>query len=106
MNIAANIVEYIAKPESAETLHERVRAELVPAARQAQGYRGFLLLDRGAGRRLAIVLFDSAANAQSAQDNLGRMGVELTGSLIQGDIQRSVGTVVINDGEFANISPR
>ena len=106
MNMAANIVEYTVNPESAETLLERVRTHLVPAARQAKGYRGFLLLDRGAGSRLAIVLFDSAATAQSAQDTLAPIGIEQTGSLMQGPIQRSVGTVVINDGELADASAR
>ena len=104
MNMAANIVEYTVNPEQAETLHDRVRTHLVPATRTATGYRGFLLLDRGAGSRLAILLFDSAANAESAQKTLAPLGVEHTASLMQGPIQRSLGTVVINDGEFAEAS--
>ena len=102
MNMAANIVEYSVNPESAETLHERVQAHLVPAARQAKGYLGFLLLDRGAGSRLAILLFDSAANAQSAQETLAPIGIEQTSSLMSGPIQRFNATVVINDGAFAD----
>jgi hypothetical protein len=106
MNMAANIVEYTVNPESAETLHERVRNHLVPAARQASGYQGFLLVDRGAGSRLAVVLFDSAANAQIAQETLAPIGIEQTGSLMQGPIQRSVGTVVFSDGAFADAAAR
>jgi hypothetical protein len=100
--MAAGIVEYTVSPEHAETLRDRVRAHLVPAARAAQGYRGFLLLDRGAGKRIGIVLFDSAADAKTAQATLAPLGMEHTGALMQGPIERSVGTVVINDGVFAD----
>lgn len=106
MTMAANIVEYTVNPEQADTLHERVRTHLVPAARQAQGYRGFLLLDRGAGKRLAVLLFDSAADAQAAQETLAPVGMEHTAALMQGPIQRSVGTVVINDGVFVDTVAR
>ena len=102
MTMAANIVEYTVSPEHADTLRERVRTHLVPAARQARGYRGFLLLDRGAGKRLALALFDSAADAQAAQETLAPVGMEQTAALMQGPIQRSVGTAVINDGVFAD----
>jgi hypothetical protein len=100
--MAAGIVEYTISPEHAETLRDRVQAYLVPAARTAQGYRGFLVLDRGAGKRIGIVLFDSAADAQTAQVTLGPLGMEHTGALMQGPIERSIGTVVINDGVFAD----
>lgn len=101
MNMTANIVEYQVRPESADSLHEQVRTHLVPAAQQASGYQGFILLDRGAGSRLAIVVFDSATNAQGAQEALVKIGVEHTGSFMLGPIQRSMGTVVISDGAFA-----
>lgn len=106
MTMAANIIEYTVNPEHAKTLHERVRTHLVPVARQARGYRGFLLLDRGAGKRLAVVLFASAADAQGAQETLAPVGMEQTAALMQGAIQRSVGTVVINDGVFADTVAR
>ena len=102
MDMAANIVEYTVNPEHADTLRARVQAHLVPAARQAPGYRGFLLLDRGLGKRLALVLFESAAAAQAAQAILAPVGIEQTGALMQGAIERSVGTVLINDGVFAD----
>ena len=106
MTMAANIVEYTVNPEHADTLRERVQAHLVPAARQARGYRGFLLLDRGAGKRLAVVLFDSAADAQTAQETLAPLGMEQTAALMQGPIQRAIGTVVISDGVFADAAAR
>ena len=106
MTMAANIVEYTVRPEHGDALRDRVRENLVPVARQAQGYRGFLLLDRGEGKRVAIVLFDSAADAQAAQATLAPVGVEHTGDLMQGPIQRSIGTVVIEDGVFAGMPTR
>ncbi|HLZ69328.1 MAG TPA: hypothetical protein VKV26_05390 [Dehalococcoidia bacterium] len=102
MTMAAGIVEYSISPEHAETLRDRVQTYLLPAARAAQGYRGFLVVDCGAGKRIGIVLFDSAANAQTAQGTLGPLGMKHTGALMQGAIERSVGTVVINDGLFAD----
>ncbi len=106
MDMATNIVEYTVDPEQAETLHSRVREHLVPAARQTQGYRGFLLLDRGEGKRLAILLFDSAADARAAQETLAPVGIEHTAALMQGPIQRAVGAVVIGDGVFAEAVAR
>ena len=106
MSMASNIVEYTVDPEHADTLHDRVRAHLVPAARQTQGYRGFLLLDRGEGKRLAVVLYDSVADTRAAQETLAPVGIEHTADLMQGPIQRSVGTVVINDGVFADAAAR
>ena len=104
MSMAANIVEYTVNLEHAETLHSRVREHLVPAARETQGYRGFLLLDRGEGKRLAVVLYDSAADARAAQETLVPIGVEHTAALMQGPIQRALGAVVINDGVFAGLA--
>jgi hypothetical protein len=98
MHMAASIVEYTVDPEYAEELHRRVRAYLLPAARQTKGYRGMLFLDRGDGRRLAVLLFDSVAQVRAAQVTLTPVGHEHTYPLIQGSILGSVGTVVIGDG--------
>ena len=106
MSMASNMVEYTVNPEHAEELHRRVREHLVPLARQTQGYRGFLLLDRGEGKRLAVVLYDSAAHARAAQETLAPVGVAHTAALMQGPIQRSVATVVISDGVFADAASR
>ena len=106
MDMATNIVEYTVDPEQAETLHSRVREHLVPAARQTRGYRGFLLLDRGEGKRMAVLLFDAAADARAAQETLAPVGIEHTAALMQGPIQRSVGTVILTDGVFADAAAR
>lgn len=102
MTMAAGIAEYTIGPEHTQTLLDRVQTYLVPTARAAHGYRGFLVLDRGEGKRIGIVLFDSAADAQNAQATLGPLGVKHTGALMQGPIERSLGTVVLNDGVFAD----
>ena len=49
MTMAAGIVEYTVSPEHAETLRDRVQAHLVPAAREAGGYRRLPPLGPGCG---------------------------------------------------------
>ncbi len=98
---AASIVEYTVNPENATELHERVQQHLVPAARQVKGYQGFLLVDRGDGKRLAVLLYDSVENVQAAQEVLTTVGREHTYSLMSGPALGSLGTVVIGDGVFA-----
>jgi hypothetical protein len=102
MSRAASIVEYTVNPEHAETLHARVREHLVPVARQVQGYQGFLLLDRGEGRRLAVLLFDSVEGVRAAQEALTPPGREHTYALMSGPALGSLGLVVIGDGVFAD----
>ena len=99
---AASIVEYTVDSENADELHRRVREYLVPAARQVQGYQGFLLLDRGDGRRMALVLYDSVEGVQAAKEALTPLGREHTYALMSGPALGSVGTVIIGDGVFAD----
>jgi hypothetical protein len=101
MSRAASIVTYTVDPAHAEELHRRVQAHLVPAARRVPGYQGFLLLDQGGGKRLALLLFDSAEAVQAAQVALTPVGAEHTYALMTEPAQGSLGTVVIGDGVFA-----
>ena len=101
MAMAASIVEYTVKPEHTEELHRRVREHLLPAAQQTKGYRGMLLLDRGDGKRLAVLLFESAKEVRAAQEALTPIGREHAYALMEGPALGSVGTVVIGDGVFA-----
>ena len=78
MSRAASVVEYSVNAENAEELHERVRQHLVPAARQVKGYEGFLLLDKGDGKRMAILLFDSVEGVQAAQQVPTPVGEQYT----------------------------
>lgn len=101
MSMAASIVTYTVDAENAEELHRRVREHIVPAARQTNGYHGFLLLDQGDGKRLAFLLYDSVESARAAQGVLTPIGSEHTYALMSGPALGSVGTVVVGDGVFA-----
>lgn len=102
MSMGASIVTYPVDPQQAEELHRRVREHVVPAARQVEGYRGFLLLDQGDSKRLALLLFDSLAGAQAAQQVLGPIGREQTYALMTGPAIGTLGSAVIADGIFAD----
>jgi hypothetical protein len=99
--MGTSIVTYPVDPQQADELHRRVREHLLPAARQVDGYRGFLLVDQGDNRRLALLLFDSVAGAQAAQQALSPIGREQTYALMTGPAVGVLGTVVIADGIFA-----
>ena len=101
MDMGASIVTYTVGPEHAEELTRRVREHLVPAARQLPGYRGFLLVDQGEGKRLALLLFDSMEAAQAAQGALTPVGREQTYALMTTPALGALGRVVVGDGVFA-----
>lgn len=101
MSTGASVVTYTVDAENAEELHRRVQEHLVPAARNTQGYRGFLLLDQGDGKRLALLLYDSVEDVRAAQQALTPVGSEHTYALMSGPAVGSVGTVVVSDGVFA-----
>ena len=101
MSMGASVVTYSVDAEHADELTRRVADHLVPAAQQTHGYRGFLLLDQGDGRRLALLLFDSVADVEPAQVALTPVGREHTYALMSGPAVGSVGTVLVGDGVFA-----
>ena len=105
MSMGATVVTYTVDPANADELHRRVREHIVPAARGAAGYRGFLLLDQGDGKRLAIVCFDSADAARAAQGVIGPVGREHIYSLLSEPTQGALGTLVVGDGIFAETAP-
>ena len=98
MSMGASIVTYTVDAANADELTARVRQHLVPAARQAEGYRGFLLIDQGDGKRLAVLLVDSVELVGPAQQALTPVGSEHTYALMSGPAVGSVGTVLIADG--------
>jgi hypothetical protein len=100
MSMGASVVTYSVDPKDADELHRRVQEHLVPAARQTKGYRGFLLLDQGDGKRLALLLFDSVDDARAAQGVLTPVGSEQTYALMTGPAAGSLGNVIIGDGVF------
>lgn len=100
MNIGVSVVTYPVDPQHAEELNRRVQEHIVPAARQVPGYRGFLLVDQGDNKRLAVLLFDSVEDARAAQQALTPVGREQTYGLMTGPAEGSLGTVIIADGIF------
>ena len=106
MTRAASIVEYTVNPENADELHKRVRDFLVPAARQTKGYQGFLLFDRGEGKRLAVLVYDSVEDIRAAQSALTPVGEEHTYSLMSGPALGSLGVVVVSDGVLGEPAKR
>jgi hypothetical protein len=102
MSMGASVVTYAVDPKDADELRRRVQEHLVPAARQTKGYRGFLLLDQGDGKRLALLLFDSVDDARAAQGVLTPVGSEHTYSLMTGPALGSLSNVIIGDGVFAD----
>lgn len=106
MSRAASVVTYTVDAENAEELHDKVRQHLIPAARQVKGYEGFLLLDHGDGKRMAILLYDSVEGVRAAQQVLSPVGEEHTYALMSGPALGSLGTVILDDGVFAErVSP-
>ena len=106
MDMGASIVTYTVAPEHAEELTKRVREHLVPAARQLPGYQGFLVVDQGEGKRLALLLFDSMEAARAAPGALTPVGREHTYALMTTPAQGALGRVVVSDGVFAEPARR
>jgi hypothetical protein len=96
------VVTYTVDAANAEELRRRVEEYLVPAARGLKGYRGFLLLDQGEGKRLALLLFDSVEDVGAAQQALTPVGRDQTYALMSGPAVGSVGRVLVGDGVFAH----
>ena len=101
MSMGVSIVTYPVDPAQADELIRRVREYLVPAAQQVAGYRGFLVVAQADDKRVALLLFDSIAGAQAAQQTLSPLGREHTYGLMTGPAQGALGTVVLADGIFA-----
>lgn len=100
MTIAASVVTYTVQEKHAEELTERVRQHLIPVARELPGYRGFLLLDQGDNKRLAILIFESIEQARGAQRELSPVGEEQTYPLMDGAVIGSIATGLLGDGIF------
>ena len=92
------IVEYTVAPEDAEEATRRVAEAVMPAAREMPGYRGFLLIDRGDGRRMGMVLCKSDEAAAAIAAALVPIGREQTYPLMQGRPARSLGAALVMDG--------
>jgi len=101
MGLAASVVTYTVDQENADALRDAVEQHIVPAARGVDGYRGFMLLDQGDGKRLALILFDSVDGVQAAQSKLSPLGAAHTYALMSGPAIGSICQALIADGLFA-----
>ncbi len=97
---SASVVTYTVGQEHAAELAKRVQEHLVPAARAVEGYEGFLLLDQGEGKRMAILVFDSLEGVASAQAALSPLNEQYTASLMTSGSMGSRAAVVLADGLF------
>jgi hypothetical protein len=100
MSLVASVVTYTVEPSNAEELRTRVQEHLVPVAKALPGYRGFLLLDQGDDRRLALLFFETPEQVQQAQAALTPIGEEQTYALMSGPAIGSLARVLIDDGIF------
>ena len=98
MTGAATVVTYSVSDENGERLHNLVETLLIPAARDAQGYRGFLLLNQGDGKRLAVVLCDGIESARALQSVLGPIARDHIYPLMTSPSIGTLSTVVLSDG--------
>lgn len=100
MNLVASVVTYTVEPANAALLAQRVQEHLVPAAQALAGYRGFLLLDQGDDRRIALLFFETVDQVRQAQAALTPVGEEHTYALMSGPAIGSLGRVIVADGIF------
>ncbi len=101
MSMGATVVTYSVDDANAEKLRLALQDHLVPAARSAKGYRGFLVLDHGEGKRTGVVLFDSVDEAKAAQSVIGPVAGRYIYSLLSSPSAGSLGTAIVGDGVFA-----
>jgi hypothetical protein len=99
---AATVITYSIDPANADKLCDGIREHLVPAARKNDGYRGFLVIDAGSGKRVACVVFDSAEQGRAAQTAIGAAARDsgIYGMMAEPQ-QASFGVAIVADGIFA-----
>lgn len=100
MSLVASVVTYTVESSNAEELRRRVQDHLVPAAQSLPGYQGFLLLDQGEDRRIAILFFETPEQVHAAQAVLTPVGQEHTYALMSGPAVGSLARVLIADRVF------
>jgi hypothetical protein len=101
MSMGATVVTYTVDAANADKLRQAIEEYLIPAAQTAQGYRGFLVLDQGDGKRVGLVLFDSAQEAKAAQSIIGPVAGQRIYPLLSSPSVGALGTAIIADGVFA-----
>jgi hypothetical protein len=98
---AATVVTYTVPDDQAEILLGRVQSLLFPAAREVPGYQGFLVLDQGDGKRMAIVLCDSMESARAVQAAIGPIAADQIYPLMSSPSIGTLSMVLARDGVFS-----
>jgi hypothetical protein len=101
MSLVASVVTYTVESSNAEELRQRVQEHLVPVAQALPGYQGFLLLDQGDDRRMALLFFETPEQVRAAQSALTPVGEDHTYALMSGPAIGSLARVLIADRVFA-----
>src|SRR5688572_13387823 len=98
---AANVIAYTVYPEKADALRHAIEQHLIPAARKVEGYRGFLVLDEGDGKRLGVVVYDSMEHAQAAREPITAAARDSgVYEMMSERGSGGMGTAIIADGIF------
>jgi hypothetical protein len=100
MSMGATVVTYTVDAANAERFRHALEEHLVPAARSAPGYQGFLVLDQSAGKRLGLVLFASVEEAKAAQSIIGPVAGRYLYPLMASPAVGALGTAIVADGLF------
>jgi len=100
MSMGATVVTYTVDAANADKLRQAIADHLVPAARTAPGYKGFLTLDQGEGKRLGVVLFASVEEAKAAQSIIGPVAGRHLYPLMASPSVGALGTAIVADGLF------
>ena len=95
---AASVVTYPVDPAHADEVTNQVRDRLVPAAREIEGYQGFLLFDLGENKRMAVILCESAEAVARVQQRLTPLGEQYTHHLMTGPTIGNLARVLLADG--------
>jgi hypothetical protein len=99
--LVATVVTYNIDPANADKLRDAIREHLVPAARKMEGYRGFLALDLGEGKRLGCVVFDSVEHGRAAQAIITAAAKEGGVYALMTEPQKGMfGNAIVADGIF------
>lgn len=97
----ARVSTFQASPDGLDAALEQARAEVLPAARALDGFRGMLvLLDRETGRSMAVTLWrdrDALVASEQAADRLRREAAQASGERIVAVERYEVGLLELEE---------
>jgi len=73
-------------PDAVDEMTRLQREVIVPAAREAAGFKGILsLVDRGSGKIISLTMWDSEDALRASEERAGQFRAEATSSM-QGEV--------------------